>query len=203
MVTTDVTVLAIADTTLRILIFAALAYANRHMLARHWHAFRRGGWRSIVLVVVGMIVVQLVISLARSAYFAIAGRPPETDSGNLTVQLAFIVLLVASLGPTVTSLIEDFTFRHTLLVRLPVWGNLVVGSVVVLLNALLFGLIHINNFGGNIWATLQYAPAGLVMNLVYLWTRNIWHVLLMHGLNNFLLAGPLIVILAQLLGGAS
>ncbi len=38
------------------------------------------------------------------------------------------------------------------------------------------------------------------MNLVYLWTRNIWHVLLMHGLNNFVLGGPLTVLLMHLLG---
>jgi membrane protease YdiL (CAAX protease family) len=40
------------------------------------------------------------------------------------------------------------------------------------------------------------------MNLTYLWTRNIWHVLLMHGLNNFILGGPLTVVFVQILSAA-
>ncbi|MCC5672528.1 CPBP family intramembrane glutamic endopeptidase [Kocuria rhizophila] len=107
-----------------------------------------------------------------------------------------------SLGPTVTALIEDFTFRHALLLRLPVWGRAMPAAALVLVNALVFGLIHVNNVDGHWLLTLSYAGAGLVMNLVYLWTRNIWHVLLMHALNNFLLGGPLTVLLVKLLSDA-
>jgi membrane protease YdiL (CAAX protease family) len=105
------------------------------------------------------------------------------------------VLLFTSLAPTVTALIEDFTFRHTLFLKLPVFSRRGVTVLVMVVNALVFGAIHLNNFGGELLLTLSYAGAGLVMNLVYLWTRNIWHVLLMHALNNFILGGPVTVLL--------
>lgn len=82
------------------------------------------------------------------------------------------------------------------------WGRAVPAAALVLVNALVFGLIHVNNVDGHWLLTLSYAGAGLVMNLVYLWTRNIWHVLLMHALNNFLLGGPLTVLLVKLLSDA-
>lgn len=84
----------------------------------------------------------------------------------------------------------------------PAWGRWRTAALLVIGNALLFGAVHYNNFRGHLLLTLSYAGAGLLMNLVYLWTRNIWHVLLMHGLNNFILGGPVVVALAQLLGAA-
>jgi len=75
-------------------------------------------------------------------------------------------------------------------------------AALVLVNALVFGLIHVTKVDGHWLLTLSYAGAGLVMNLVYLWTHNIWHVLLMHALNNFLLGGPLTVLLVKLLSDA-
>lgn len=82
------------------------------------------------------------------------------------------------------------------------WGRAVPAAALVLVNALVFGLIHVNNVDGHWLLTLSSAGAGLVMNLVHLWTRNIWHVLLMHALNNFLLGGPLTVLLVKLLSDA-
>lgn len=106
------------------------------------------------------------------------------------MSLTFAVMLFASLNPVVTALIEDFTFRHTLLLKFPVWNRFALASLLTLANALVFGAVHINNFGGQWLLTLSFAGAGLLMNLVYLWTRNIWHGLLMHGLNNFVLGAP-------------
>lgn len=148
-----------------------------------------------------MVVVQLVISVLGGLLRPLVHGDASSGQAR-SAELAFGVMLFASLGPTVTALIEDFTFRHTLLMKVPVWGRALPSVVLVLANALVFGLIHIENFGGQWLLTLSYAGAGLVMNLVYLWTRNIWHVLLMHGLNNFILGGPLTVLLVHGFSGA-
>ena len=197
--TENTSVVAVLDTSLRIVIFVVLAVANRRVLASDWAAFRRGGWRSWLLVIAGMIAIQLVITAVRALQLA-TGTGGVSQESDATPTVAFGIILFASLAPTVTALIEDFTFRHTLLVRLPVWRYAAVGAVVTVANALVFGSIHLNNFGGNWLGTLPYAAAGLLMNLVYLWTRNIWTVLLMHGLNNFLLGGPLLVAFVHLMG---
>ena len=199
--TSDLATRVLIDTGLRVVLAVVLAVANRRVLAAHWKAFWKGGWRSVLLVVAGMIVLQLAITLVRTLQGS-GSSTADTTGGDDTAALAFSVLLIASFGPTVTALIEDFTFRHTLLMRLPVWRHAALGALVVVVNALLFGAIHINNFGGDWFSTLQYAAAGLIMNLLYLWVRNIWSVLLMHALNNFLLGGPLIVALVHLLGAS-
>ena len=42
---------------------------------------------------------------------------------------------------------EEAVFRHTLLVKLPWWGNRVLAVLGILLNGALFGAIHYDNFG--------------------------------------------------------
>lgn len=197
----DPAVTASTDTAVRIVVFVALVWVNASLLARHWRAFRRAIWRSIGVVIAGMILIQVIVSilgslLGRGGTGAGAASGLEGDSQP---HIALGVLIFVSLGPMVTALIEDFTFRHTLMLKLPVWASPLLASGVVIINALIFGAIHINNFNGNWLLTLSYAGAGLFMNLVYLWTRNVWHVLLMHGLNNFVLAGPVVVVLAAVL----
>lgn len=198
--TKDPSALAISDTALRILIFVILVVANHRTLGTHWKAFLRGGWRSWLLVIGGMVVLQLSITLVRTIMQALGANGSAVTESDAATTAAITggVLAFAALGPIVTALIEDFAFRHTLLVRLPVWGSAVAGFLLTIVNAIVFGLVHINNFDGNWLGTLTYAAPGLIMNVVYLWTRNIWHVLLMHGLNNALLAGAVGV--AALLG---
>ena len=198
LVTEDITVGSVAETASRIAVFVVLVIANRALLARHWRAFRAALWRSLG-VVVGMVVVQIAIAVSGDALRSFVGGGPGGDDQQPVQSLAFGVLLFVSLNSVVTALIEDFTFRHTLLLTFPVWNRFVLGSALIIVNAVVFGAIHINNFDGHWLLTLSYAAAGLVMNLVYLWTRNIWHVLLMHGLNNFIVAGPVGVLLVHVM----
>lgn len=203
LVTADVSVAAISDTSLRIVLFTVLVIANRELLARHWCAFWRAPWRSIGLVILGMMVIQIVITVLGALLRPLAGDSAATNNPSEGISMTFAVLLFASLNPVVTALIEDFTFRHTLLLKFPVWNRFALAAALTVVNALVFGAIHINNFGGQWLLTLTFAGAGLVMNLAYLWTRNIWHVLLMHGMNNFLLGGPITVLLTHLLGAVT
>lgn len=197
--------LAVTDTSLRLVFFVFLVVANARLLARHWRALLRAPWRSAALIIAGMIVIQVVLTLLGAVLRPLAGITPgggaeDAAAGTGAGQVAFGVLLFASLGPTVTALIEDFVFRHTLLLTFPVWNRWWSAAGLVVVNALVFGAIHVNNFDGHLLLTLSYAGAGLIMNLVYLWTRNIWHVLLMHGLNNFILGGPIVLLLVHALG---
>ena len=137
------------------------------------------------LVIVGAVLLQAVISLTRSILPVGASR--EAESAIDPNSIAFISLLIISLGPLFTALLEDIIFRYTLLQKLFVspWLWRV---VLVLLNSILFGLIHYYNFDGNLVATVSFMAAGLFLNLIYLWVRNIWHVLLIHFVNNAVLS---------------
>jgi len=197
--TEDRATIAISDTIVRIMLFTALVVANRSLLARHWRRFWAAPWRSAGVVVAGLIVVQVIVSVVKAALRPFVDHGVADGQGS-EQPLAIGILFFASLNPVVTALIEDFTFRHTLLLKFPIWNRYTLAASLTVLNALVFGAIHIGNFEGQWLLTLSYAGAGLLMNLVYLWTRNIWHVLLMHGLNNFILGGPVTVLLAHMLG---
>ncbi len=173
------------DAVFRGMLFIAVCWLYSAMLAEHWQKYKQAFWRSSFLVIVGAVLLQAVISLTRS--ILPVGASSETESSINPNSIAFISLLIISLGPLFTALLEDIIFRYTLLQKLfvPPWLWRI---VLVLLNSILFGLIHYHNFDGNLVATVSFMAAGLFLNVVYLWTRNIWHVLLIHFVNNAVLS---------------
>ena len=176
---------ALGDSIFRGILFIAVCWLYKTMLYTHWQKYKQAFWRSSLLVVVGAVVLQVVISFTRS--LMPVGESIEKESTIDPNTIAFFSLLIISLGPLFTALLEDIIFRYTLLQKLFVqpWLWRV---ILVLLNSILFGLIHYHNFDGDLIATISFMAAGLFLNLIYLWTRNIWHVLLIHFVNNAVLS---------------
>lgn len=175
----------IGDAVFRGVLFLAVCWLYKTILFEHWQKYKQAFWRSSFVVILGAILLQVVISVTRS--ILPVGSSSETESSIDPNSIAFISLLMISLGPLFTALLEDIIFRYTLLQKLFVspWLWRV---VLVLLNSILFGLIHYHNFDGNLIATVSFMAAGLFLNMIYLWTRNIWHVLLIHFVNNAVLS---------------
>ena len=176
---------ALGDSIFRGILFIAVCWLYKTMLYTHWQKYKQAFWRSSLLVVVGAVALQVVISFTRS--LLPVGESIEKESTIDPNTIAFFSLLIISLGPLFTALLEDIIFRYTLLQKLFVqpWQWRV---ILVLLNSILFGLIHYHNFNGDLIATISFMAAGLFLNLIYLWTRNIWHVLLIHFVNNAVLS---------------
>ncbi|MEQ1306997.1 CPBP family intramembrane glutamic endopeptidase [Acinetobacter bereziniae] len=176
---------SLGDTILRGVLFILVCYLYKDMLFRHWKKYQQAFWRSSILVVVGAICLQVIISLTRQ--FLPVSESHEERPFIDPEQIAFLSLLLISFGPLFTALLEDIVFRYTLLQKLFIqpwlWR-----MVLIMLNSILFGLIHYHNFDGNLVATISFMNAGLFLNLIYLCTRNIWHVLLIHFLNNAVLS---------------
>ncbi|MCX5467890.1 CPBP family intramembrane glutamic endopeptidase [Acinetobacter nematophilus] len=176
---------SLGDAIFRGLLFILVCYLYKDMLLTHWQKFQQTFWRSSIWVVVGAILLQVVISFTRQ--FLPLGERQEERPSIEPEQIAFLSLLIISFGPLFTALLEDIVFRYTLLQKLFIqpwlWR-----MVLIMLNSILFGLIHYHNFDGNWVATISFMSAGLFLNLIYLWTRNIWHVLLIHFLNNAVLS---------------
>jgi uncharacterized protein len=111
--------------------------------------------------------------------------------------------VLASVGPMLVAFVEDTAFRHTLFARIPVWGRglLFAPAVLVLVNSVAFGAIHVWAFGGRLLATVPYMVVGLVMNLIYLWKRNLWFVLGTHIVfNSTAFFGALFLLFVSLFG---
>ena len=183
---------SLGDSVFRGILFLIVCYLYKSMLLQHWQKYKQAFWGSSVLVIIGAVLLQVVISLTRQFL--------PTDTGTEQAELIdpktipFFILLIISLGPLFTALLEDIVFRYTLLQKLFIkpWLWRV---ILVLLNSILFGLIHYHNFDGKLIATISFMVAGLFLNMIYLWTRNIWHVLLIHFFNNAVLSlGALILL---------
>ncbi|AMW79690.1 CAAX protease [Acinetobacter sp. TGL-Y2] len=183
---------AIGDTVFRGILFIIVCTLYKTMLIEHWQKYKQAFWRSNLLVIVGAVMLQMIISLARSVLPVGTVEPNQNQLDPS--QIAFVSLIIISLGPLFTALLEDIIFRYTLLQNLFVkpWLWRV---VLVLMNSVLFGLIHYHNFDGNLVATVSFMAAGLFLNLIYLWTRNIWHVLLIHFVNNAVLSLGAVIVL--------
>ncbi|MCL6236263.1 CPBP family intramembrane metalloprotease [Acinetobacter sp. ANC 5579] len=186
---------ALGDSIFRGILFIAVCWLYKTMLYTHWQKYKQAFWRSSLLVVVGAVVLQVLISFTRS--LLPVGESIEKESTIDPNTIAFFSLLIISLVPLFTALLEDIIFRYTLLQKLFVqpWLWRV---ILVLLNSILFGLIHYHNFDGDLIATISFMAAGLFLNLIYLWTRNIWHVLLIHFLNNAVLSLGAVILLKLL-----
>lgn len=181
------------DAVCRGLLFVVVYMLYKDMLYGHWQKFKQAFWRSCVLIVVGAVLLQVVISLTRSV-LPVSSSISDDGARISPDTIPFLSLFIISLSPLFTALLEDIVFRYTLLHKLFVqpWLWRV---VLVLLNSILFGLIHYHNFDGNVIATISFMTAGLFLNLIYLWTRNIWHVLLIHFLNNAVLSLGAVILL--------
>ncbi|MBB3696039.1 CPBP family intramembrane metalloprotease [Flammeovirga yaeyamensis] len=181
---------AVADALLRGFLFFILIYLYKDVLQTHWKYFNQSKRNSWLLVILGGILLQIIISITKKLLpeiDAVASQgTPLFQNQNGLPEISFSLFLI-TLGPVFTSLIEDITFRYLLLHKLFL-DNKIWRVVLVVFNAVIFGLIHYNNFGGHIIATVSFMTAGLFLNLIYLYTRNIWHVFLIHCLNNFILS---------------
>ena len=177
--------LGIGDAIFRGALFIIVCLLYKKMLLEHWQKYKQAFWRSSLLVIVGAIVLQIVISVTRQL-LPITSSSIEKPSID-PEQVAFLSLLIISFGPLFTALLEDIVFRYTLLHKLFIQPMLW-RIVLIVMNSVLFGLIHYHNFDGNVVATISFMTAGLFLNLIYIWTRNIWHVLLIHFVNNAVLS---------------
>lgn len=176
---------ALADSLFRGLLFIIIILLYRPALKLHWLKFKQGKMFSWLLVFLGAIILQIVISTTRS--FLPQSKAININLSNTEELQVTFLLIIVSLGPIFTALIEDIVFRYTLLHKL-FTPNILWRISIVIINSIIFGLLHYNNFDGNILSTISFMTAGLFLNLFYLWTKNIWYVLLIHILNNFFLS---------------
>jgi membrane protease YdiL (CAAX protease family) len=144
--------------------------------------------RWIFAQVPAALVTWLAVSAAASS---IAGRwlpRPDTDArfgdlaGNLPATLWWMAI-----GFGIGGFAEETIFRGYLLNRLEAllprgaWGS----TAAVFLQAFLFGLVHAYNRG--LFGLLVIGTVGAVMGAFYLlFRRNLWPVILAHGLGNAL-----------------
>lgn len=181
----------IIDTIVRLSLMCVLIYLFKETLKNQWVDFKCLKKRKWLIIFAGAILLQIVISVTSAYAPSVETKEIEMLKG-LDFDLMssswsiYFIMLFTSLSPLATALIEDITFKYTLLRKL-LNDSVIWNVILVILNSILFGAIHYGNFGNSVINTIPYMVAGLFLNIVYLKTKNLWYVLFIHLLNNFIL----------------
>lgn len=177
------------------------------LLAQHWRSFRPNLGKNIPQILLLVASIHLALYLIRLPFGDIfTAGPLKAHAQAIEATHAhgplLLLALLASFGPMLVAFVEDTIFRHTLLARIPVWGRgPLLPAFLIILNSFAFGALHIWAFGGSLLATVPYMVIGLIMNLIYLWKRNLWFVLGTHIIFNSLpFLSTLLIIPLRLLG---
>ncbi|WP_292466010.1 CPBP family intramembrane glutamic endopeptidase [Methanolobus sp.] len=125
-----------------------------------------------------LIAVIVALAIAEGEYAII-------KAGSLIPDLSFMSLLQLSIVMIFfVGLIEEVIFRYILQTRLErtfgIWPALLIASA-------LFGVMHSGY--GTIYEVLMTASAGLVIGYLYVRTRSLYLVTMIHGLTNVFLFG--------------
>jgi len=156
-------------------------------LKKCWLDYRKKIWLKVLFSILGAIVIVGILQVVRLIMAQFISIPQGYTSGeNETAVLPLILTILASLIPLLNAFQEEIIFRHVLFYKQKDIRFLSV--FLFLLSAFLFGLIHLNNFDGNIVATIPYMIIGAFLNLVYLFSKNIWYPIGMHITFNFAMA---------------
>lgn len=144
-------------------------------LGQEWQGFKAKFWRNILLTIILYFGAIAVLSVARIGLKSLAGD--FGDSPESSLLLTFLTALVPFIAPFA----EELTFRYLLFGKI---RPRAFKFVMFFVSAILFGLIHILNFYGQILQTVPYMFVGAYFALIYQFTKNIWNSIMVHWIFN-------------------
>lgn len=160
--------------------FAVMIYIFKDFLKAQWQLYRHKlFWKlliSILLVAGAFLILQLVRGLIPAHLLTV-----KSDSSDTGAQLSAGWALLAAITPFIAPFAEELTFRYLLLGK---FTSRAVRAVMLIVQGILFGLIHINNFNGNLFATIPYMAIGIYFGVIYLVFNNIWGSIMVHWMFN-------------------
>jgi len=157
-------------------------------LKNDWADYRKKIWLKILISVVGagcIVAILAAVRLLMSQFMPAAASISDVSESG-AVSMPFAIILIASVMPLINAFQEEIIFRHVLFYKLR--GARYISVIFFFASAFLFGAVHLNNFDGNLIATITYMTIAMFFNLVYLFTKNIWYSIGIHLTFNFVMA---------------
>jgi Predicted protease of the Abi (CAAX) family len=181
--------------------FLVVVWMFRDVLGSNWRRYREHIVRNIALDVVLMIAVYAVLALVRIGMKAVMGvkrrgrgcrcvELPSSDDGGIG--------LFGSLTVLMAPFTEELVFRHVLFYQ---WrGHRIVTFLMFFVSSIAFGLVHWNNFNGDVTQMVPYMVIGGFFALIYYFSRNIWQNIITHFLFDFVqFAAALVLLIVAIL----
>ncbi|WP_180946893.1 CPBP family intramembrane glutamic endopeptidase [Peptostreptococcus faecalis] len=174
--------------------FLIVVLLNKNLLKRDFKVFKKSLWKNIGISIICVILMHLLLYIVRLPLDNLSASK-EMDVMSLPLMLSIPLSLIPLMAPFV----EEIVFRHHLFYR---FEKKSVRIFMFFVSAILFGLIHFNNFNGDIIQTIPYMFMAMFFNLIYLYSKNIWNSITVHfifnGMNVFM--GILGLILLKIVG---
>jgi len=155
-------------------------------LKNDWADYRKKIWLKILISIAGagcIIAILKVVRLLMSHFMPVASSSAVGESE--AISMPFALILIVAVLPLINAFQEEIIFRHVLFYKLR--GTIYTSVIFFFVSAFLFGAVHLNNFDGNIIATIPYMVIAMFFNLIYLFTKNIWYSVGIHLTFNFVM----------------
>lgn len=160
--------------------FAGSLVLFGNVLKKAWPSFRQHLWRNLALAILGVIAAHLLLMLVRNLLSFIAGASITAGAASyetLSMQTASLTLF-GSLTSLMAPFSEEIIFRHVLFYQ---WkGRGILTGIMLFVSSISFGLVHWNNFDGQIIRMIPYMCVGLFFAVIYYFSKNIWQNIMTH-----------------------
>ena len=157
----------------------------KEVLKEDWKKFKTHLFRNFIFAILAVFISYFLLSLVRAALksFLSAGISSHFDVLSFSTATASLGL-VASLTALMAPFTEELIFRHALFYQ---WKNRgIVTLLMFLVSSILFGLVHWNNFKGDISQMIPYMVVGAWFAVIYYKSKNIWQNIATHFLFDFI-----------------
>lgn len=155
--------------------FSLAIFLYHDVLKRDWKLFKEHIWRNLLTAIIGLVAAPVILYgtrfLTQMLFGATAGGASGDSTGTTTVRMALITA-IASLDALMAPFTEEIIARHALFYQFK--GRGAVTVLMFFFSAIFFGLIHWNNFNGNVVEMIPYMMMGAWFSLLYLYSKNIW-----------------------------
>lgn len=160
--------------------FLVMIFLFHDFLREQWRLYRHKLFLKLLLSVLLVAVAFLILNLVRRIIPSELLHVPSSgnDSGQ-TLSPAWAIL--AAVPPFIAPFAEELTFRYLLLGKI---SNRLLRIAMLFVQGILFGLVHWNNFNGNIYAMIPYMVLGVYLGVIYLLSKNIWGSIMVHWMLN-------------------
>ncbi|MCD2256471.1 lysostaphin resistance A-like protein [Agrilactobacillus fermenti] len=165
--------------------FIIIIIMFKPLFKRDWAIYRTHIWRNLLLSILGAVILTFILQFVRSGLNLLSVAPKfnfltAADPGKITAVPLWAQLLQVTL-PLMAPFVEEVIFRHLLFYRVKPIG---LKWLMFFVSAVLFGLVHWNNFNGQVLQMIPYMFIGMYFALIYQFTKTIWGSLSVHLIFN-------------------
>ena len=168
--------MAIVQILISYLAFVVIICLNKSFLKSQWKIYRNNFGKKILFAILGVVLLHVILYLVRIPLKSLSAA---ADIDPLAMPL--ILSIPISLIPLTATLNEELILRHYLFYNIK---NKYFKWIMFFVSAILFGLIHYNNFSGNLIQLIPYMVMGALLGLIYQFSGNIWASVSVHFLFN-------------------